>query len=528
MGRRFLPPEQSGPQLRTLSMEFGRRLPQAFTALTLVLATAACGSIAATPAAAGTTGPRARDNYRPIVVGVPDLNLPGAKQAGGLDAYFLDTFYYPQGVKQRLTEQKLGLVGAGKADLHRFGASAVIANLNSDDYPDLVVGAPGVAAKGIKGRVVLLFGSAKGITAKGAQVLSAGEAGDEFGASVVSSRHVLLRQHILYVGAPGHDQDGIANAGGLYRYSISAKGKATAIDRLTQSLPALGGISQADQRFGEVLAPGVDGVVIGLPNAVVGSAAGAGEVIRLHAGPTSATFTAEIWTQDSPGVSGTAEPGDHFGAAVVPDGYAVGIPGEDVGSIVDAGAVQTFIGRIDDPNSTEEPVFEPRLLITQADAKVPGHAEAGDRFGTALTSGIINSEEVASLVVGTPGEDVGAVTDAGSVTFVWLPKSTGPVWGAFPTMTIRQGRGLPGTPEAGDALGATLGQTYGDNSRDEGLYDSLLIGAPGEDVGTSTAHRDAGRVILWNRFGDFKLAFGYSGGDLPALRYGTVFATEQR
>jgi hypothetical protein len=509
-------------------VKFGRRrLRFALTGSALVLATMAGGSSAATGATAATTGPRVGDNYRPIVVGVPDLNLPGAKQAGGIDAYFLDTFYYPHGVKQRLTEQKLGLVGAGKGDLHRFGASAVIARLNNDEYPDLVVGAPGVAAKGIKGRVVLLFGSEKGITAKGAQVLSAGEAGDEFGASVVSSQHILLSQHILYVGAPGHDQDGIANAGALYRYSISAKGKATAIDRLTQSLPALGGISQADQRFGEVLAPGDDGVVIGLPNAVVGSAVGAGEMIHLHAGRTSATFTAEIWTQDSPGVPGTAEAGDHFGAAVVPNGYAVGIPGEDVGSIVDAGAVQTFIKHYEGPNHIDDEVFEPRLFITQADAKLPGRVEAGDRFGAALTSGILHKDEENTLVVGAPGEDVGAVADAGSVTFIWLPTSAGHLCCEFPTTTIRQGRGLPGTPEAGDALGATLGQTNGDNSRGEGLYDSLLIGAPGEDVGTSAAHRNTGRVTLWNRFGEFKRSFGYSGGDLPALRYGTVFATEE-
>jgi hypothetical protein len=308
-------------------------------------------SLAVKGATAAVTGSPGSHTIGPIAVGVPDLDLPGAKRAGGVDVYFHN------GKTQRVTEQKLGLMGAGKPGAHRFGASVIIQELNGDKYPDLVVGAPGSVVKGAKGKrtegkVVLLFGSAKGITAKGAQVLSPGEAGDEFGASMV------LNEQVLYVGAPGHDQGGIANAGGLYRYSIDATGRATAVGLLTQSLPALGGIAQHDQRFGEVLGPGNDGVTIGLPNAVVGTAIGAGEMIRVHADRASAAFTAEIWTQDSPGVPGTAEAGDHFGAALATVGFAVGIPGEDLGSIVDAGAVQTF-REYPPPVRTAEPGFEP-------------------------------------------------------------------------------------------------------------------------------------------------------------------------
>jgi hypothetical protein len=481
------------------------------TVSSLLLATAASGSAATTVVA--TADSPGSHTFGPIVVGMPDLNLPSAKRAGGVDLYLRS------GTTQRVTERALGLVGSGKGDFRRFGASAVVAHLNGDKYPDLVVGAPGLPAKAVKGTVVLLFGSAKGVTAKGAQVLSAGEAGDEFGTSLV------LRKGVLYVGAPGHDSGGAANTGGLYRYSIGSKGKARAIDLLTQSLPALGGVVQADQRFGEVLAAGDDTVVIGMPNAVVGSAVGAGAMIRFHPGASNATFTAEIWTQDSPGVPDTAEPGDHFGAAVTADGYAVGVPGEDVGSIVDAGAVQTFIGD-PRPDGPVKPVFRANLLVTQGDANVPGHAEAGDRFGAALSSGIFDCEEAISMAIGAPGEDVGAVTDAGSVTFVGLPPYVGQEIFSCRSQTKRQGLGLPGTPEPGDELGASLGRISGNPARAELLFDTLLIGVPGEDVGTTKAHRNTGRAVARTELPSDTQVFGSLNGDLPALRYGSVFAAE--
>jgi hypothetical protein len=249
-------------------------------------------------------------------------------------------------------------------------------------------------------------------------------------------------------------------------------------------------------------------------------------MIRVHADRASAAFTAEIWTQDSPGVPGTAEAGDHFGAALATVGFAVGIPGEDLGSIVDAGAVQTFI---DDwsgaPNA--EPVLRPASLVTQADPEVAGEAEAGDRFGAALISGILDCPESISMAIGAPGEDVGAVTDAGSVTFVWLSTDVGDEQYACHSAVLRKGRGLPGTPGSGDALGASLGTLQGAGF-EETSVDAVLIGVPGEDAGTAPAQRNTGKAILWNGLPKYAEAFGPLGGDLPGLGYGTVFAARAK
>jgi hypothetical protein len=497
---------------------FGRRCRR-LAVTVLVLVTAASGSLASATAGTFTAaGSPARHTYGAIAVGMPDLNLPGAKQAGGVDVYF------PDGRKQQVTEQKLGLVGARQGDFDRFGTAVAVVELNGDQYPDLVVGAPGLPAKGVQGKVLLLFGSATGIVAKGAQVLSLGDADDEFGAALTVSGRTL------YVGAPGLDEDRVTNSGGVYRYSIDSQGVAKQTGLLIEALNALGGVMQVNQRFGEVLAPAldfdgnaevfVDGLIIGLPNKNIGSAIGAGQMIRYHPALTGSDFTAEIWTQNSPGVPGVAESGDHFGAAVVRNGYAVGVPGEDLGTRVDAGGVQIF-----QMDPAREAHLRPDAVVTQAARNVPGRAETGDRFGTALATGVFHCRGFTALAVGSPGEDVGTATDAGSVTLVGLEIFDED--SSCAAEMIRQGRGLRGEPETGDAVGTSLGQIDGDPIGTENKFDTLLVGAPGEDVGTAKAHRNTGRASIWNDYrAHYTQSFGYLGGDLRGLRYGTVFGSE--
>ena len=92
-------------------------------------------------------------------------------------------------------------------------------------------------------------------------------------------------------------------------------------------------------------------------------------------------------TQNSPGIPGTAEAGDRFGAALsinysgrlggIVD-VAVGVPNEDIGSLADAGSVIVL-------QDLYDPV-ETAVALDQNSAGVPGVAEAGDRFGRSLDS----------------------------------------------------------------------------------------------------------------------------------------------
>ncbi|HST81101.1 MAG TPA: hypothetical protein VLL08_05145, partial [Kineosporiaceae bacterium] len=160
----------------------------------------------------------------------------------------------------------------------------------------------------------------------------------------------------------------------------------------------------------------------------------------------------------------------------------------------------------------------PSVAYTQNSKGVPGVAEAGDRFGAAVSGGIFQCPETISAAVGAPGENVGRVKNAGSVTLILEPALSGLKLSECPAKVYSQGHGLPGTAEADDQVGAALGVRPGDPELEEDMTDAVLIGIPREDVGKVY---DAGRVVIGT--GYRPTSFGHQGGSLPGLRFGSVF-----
>ena len=118
----------------------------------------------------------------------------------------------------------------------RFGA-ALASGMLVDGRPctDLLAGAPG---RGGTGEAYLLFGST-GASPRAATVLRAPDAapGDEFGAAVAISDTTEDSQfpgHDLWIGAPGRDVAGQADAGAIYHYAISTAGAITYAGVTTQ------------------------------------------------------------------------------------------------------------------------------------------------------------------------------------------------------------------------------------------------------------------------------------------------------
>ncbi|MFE5110306.1 FG-GAP repeat protein [Streptomyces sp. NPDC056663] len=98
---------------------------------------------------------------------------------------------------------------------------------------------------------------------------------------------------------------------------------------------------------------GFDDVLIGAPGATVSGAAGAGYVTVQYSSSSGLSTTKKsILHQNTSGVPGGAEAGDGFGRAVASgdldnDGYddaIVGIPGEDLAGLSDAGGAVVFWG----------------------------------------------------------------------------------------------------------------------------------------------------------------------------------------
>jgi len=133
------------------------------------------------------------------------------------------------------------------------------------------------------------------------------------------------------------------------------------------------------------------------------------------------------------------------------DGFAdlaVGVPGEDVGSIPDAGAVNVLYGSASKLTGTGSQIF------TQDTSGVGSSAEPGDFFGDALSSGDFNNDGFADLAAGAPFEDVFSTADAGAVSVLY---------GSAAKLTATGGQiftqdsfGVPSSAEPGDFFGGAL------------------------------------------------------------------------
>jgi hypothetical protein len=205
-------------------------------------------------------------------------------------------------------------------------------------------------------------------------------------------------------------------------------------------------------------------VAIGGPGEAVGGKPFAGAVLVFRHDLTGSvpTFVAEV-QQDASGVSDSAEPGDRFGTSVaivpyrpvgaaagVPDSLlVVGVPGEGVGGVADCGIVQEFL-----VTSTG---FTELAALHQGSAGISGDNEAGDYFGHRVFAVNLNPTAEASattvlVAVGSPGEDLGGVADAGTVHVFAGGTTT-----VTDTSVHRQSGGLPGTPGDRELVGAWLG-----------------------------------------------------------------------
>ena len=447
------------------------------------------------------------------LIGVPNVAVNGHSGAGAVDDR-------PTGTTgHTLTEPGLGLSPAGGIDGAAFGTAVLSTDLNFDGQDDVIVGAPGAKA----GRVDVFFGSDAGITGTGAQILSAtSQSGARFGAALaISVRRDRETDETgtrdLWVGAPGYDVDGTKDAGAIFRFSLSPAGVATYLETITQDSPLVPGVAEAGDHFGAVLAgEGANGVVVGVPDENLGQLKDAGTVQRIRTDPTTdALIQATDFNQNSPGVPGTAEAGDRFGAAVSTDGHAVGVPGEDLGKLKNAGLVQTF-----GPSRSPLDSLVPSVDYSQNSKGIPGTAEAGDRFGAAISEGIFQCNENVSAAIGAPGENIGRIKDAGSVTQALLPAISGLKLSECPAQVFSQGHGLPGQAEAGDEVGAAMGERSGDPDSEEDRMDRMVTGVPGEDVGS---FKNTGRVYAFS--GKFAVTLSYRGGDRTGLRFGSVFST---
>jgi hypothetical protein len=189
--------------------------------------------------------------------------------------------------------------------------------------------------------------------------------------------------------------------------------------------------------------------------------------------------------------AGAALAGDFNGDGF--DDLAVGIPNQDVGGVIDAGAVAVLYGSPSglDPDSDQ--------LWDMSNGDLPGSLANSGFMGEALAVGDFDGDGRSDLAIGIPGYNLGTKQDVGAVLVLYgtgggLRANNSQLW-------HRDVSGILGNAGRNARFGSAL--TAGDFDGDG--RDDLAIGAPSADV---DGRDDAGDVHILYGSGNGLIAAG--------------------
>jgi hypothetical protein len=407
------------------------------------------------------------DGYTDIAVGMPDATVGGKAKAG----YVSVIYGGPRSPSQStgvISQAEAGIPGTPEAG-DRFGSSVVPVDVDGDGVFELAVGASGesLTSDQLKdeGTITVLDGSGwnvQGTTvARGTSEYSSigrtiatgdydgdgdadlayGENSEEDGAlrfrpgpltgapvTTTTLRRYSMGGRTLDLATGDFDGDGRDDLATTWRALEDA---GTFITRWDDRAEPRQWWTDADR--GSALAAadfdqdGTDDLAVGLVQPDPESETThcqdrLGGALLLFKGSKTAAFGAEseCVTQSSPEVGGSAEEGDDFGAALSAGDLngdhrpelVVGVPGEDVGTVKDAGGYVVMSGT--------ENGLHGGLARSQSTPNMPGAAEAGDRFGAQVTVGDHNRDGLWDTAVSAPGENAGEPKSGG----VWFVPSS--------------------------------------------------------------------------------------------------------
>jgi hypothetical protein len=358
-----------------------------------------------------TAGDFDGDGYDDLVVGVPDEKWNEVES--GIVQVLYGTASGLSDVNNQLWRQGAdGIPGEEETEEH-FGGALSAGDFDGDGYDDLAIGVAGevIDTKYDAGAVHVLYGTVSGLTATGNQylyqdmvtLLGSSEGGDRFGNALAAGDFDGDGYADLAVGVRGQDvvnQDllEINQAGavhvlyGSYQTGLTGDG-----DQIWhQEVGAIQSIAETYDQFGFTLAAGnLNGdlycdLAVGVPYEdwyIENGNAGIVQVLYGTANGLNDTGN-QLWRQGDSGILDSEESGDLFGYTLAigdynHDGYgdlAVGVPLEDLESIVDAGMVHILLGSASGLTNVGNQIWY------QGYEGLQGVSETGDYFGWSLAS----------------------------------------------------------------------------------------------------------------------------------------------
>jgi disulfide bond formation protein DsbB len=389
------------------------------------------------------------DGFADLAVGAPNEDVgtaPSVLSAGAVTVLYGSPTGLADDRAQFWHQNTAGIVAdpEGAQFAERFGRSLASANFGRGAAADLVVGVSESfpeGSAGLAGAVHVIYGSAAGLTTNGNQfwhqnvagVVDEAESQDNFGASLAAADFGKGSQADLAVGVPQEDVGAVGQAGAVHVLYGSAAGLTSAGDRLWhQDGAGILDSAEEDDFFGFSVAAGNLGksstadLAIGVSLENIGTTEDAGAVSVLYGTARGLSATGDqLWHRGRTGIAGGGlETDAEFGTVVAVANMgkgstadlAVGVPFEDIGTVVDAGAVNVLYGSASGLAKNGDQFWH------QDTPGVEDTAGSTNEFGASLAGANFGKGATADLAIGIPNEivvDVVPIGDAGAVTVLY-------------------------------------------------------------------------------------------------------------